>query len=575
MPTLSTRSRITVEALVAALLALLLALLVIGPILGSLDRPWGRGDMFATYVNVDTWGWFGFAHTTHYGFPDGMNLDQSPGLDIIANTFGRLCDAVFGNPFIGLNLIIIVSFPLTAGLAYLALRMVSRGGPLAIVLAAAVTVIPFHFGRALGHTYLATMVGAAAGIVLALAIGQGRVNARTSTAAKVAIALLVIVTAWSGLYYAVFGVLLALTALIWRITRRDSIRHLISSALPPLGIIVLIVIGFIPGLLARITDPLIGALAERSPRESVDLAGSLALALTPAPIAMGPKSGWVNQRIVEMFPDLGATENLLLPNYGTWITTLAALVLVIGWVVRARRGTTPRDIPLIAMLLATTVLFFVPWGLNYLFATMVTPQIRAWNRLLPTLLMLLVIGSVAIIADTRWVRDRRWSVVSGAVVLGVVIVTQVLPFRPAFASGADDGRKAVAEAVSYATALNQAIPERCGVLQLPYVGYPEQGTTVKLTDYEHFIHPLVNEGKDFSYGAVRNTAAGTLTEQIGNVPSRRSIDTLRELGFCAIHLDARGFEPDQWVRVNKTLTRELGEPVASGRRGTWMAYRIG
>ena len=41
------------------------------------------------------------------------------------------------------------------------------------------------------------------------------------------------------------------------------------------------------------------------------------------------------------------------------------------------------------------MLFFVPWGLNYLFADLVTTQIRAWNRLLPFLLLLFILGAAA------------------------------------------------------------------------------------------------------------------------------------------------------------------------------------
>ena len=51
----------------------------------------------------------------------------------------------------------------------------------------------------------------------------------------------------------------------------------------------------------------------------------------------------------------------------------------------------------IAYLIVVCLLFFVPWGLNYLIAGTITAQIRAWNRLTPIILLLFLLGAAAII----------------------------------------------------------------------------------------------------------------------------------------------------------------------------------
>ena len=65
------------------------------------------------------------------------------------------------------------SFPLVAVLAYLCIRMTGLKGPLAIALAVAFTFIPFHWGRSLGHTYLATLYSAVIGLALVLMVISG------------------------------------------------------------------------------------------------------------------------------------------------------------------------------------------------------------------------------------------------------------------------------------------------------------------------------------------------------------------------------------------------------------------
>ena len=162
--------RTAAEAALAAVITAALALLVFGPIWSSMGKPLGDGDMLATYVNADNYGGFGYARTTQFGFPLGMELDYSPNLDHTQNAFAKAVDLLTGSPFWGINLLLFLSFPIVAALAYLLLRMVSRGGPLAIALATAFSLIPYHFGRGLGHTYLAMLYSGVTAMLIAFAL---------------------------------------------------------------------------------------------------------------------------------------------------------------------------------------------------------------------------------------------------------------------------------------------------------------------------------------------------------------------------------------------------------------------
>jgi hypothetical protein len=573
--------RTLVEALVTGLLATGLALVVFGPILSRLGDPLGAGDLLATYVNADAWGGFGFATTTHYGFPDGMNLNYAPSLDIVQNGAARLVGLVTGAAFLGINVVLLASFPVVAVLVYLLLRIVSRGGPIAIALALATSFLPYHFGRGLGHTYLATMYAGVTGVMLALLVALGllpRLLARGRERRGLVIAgtiALVVLTAWSGLYYAAFAVILTGAALVWRVVRGDGWRRILGMAAVPAAIAALAIAGFVPALLAVAQEAPSQPLAERSAQESVTFAGSLSMALTPAPISQLPGMWRYNAAVSEAYADNPPLENTALTNYGTWVTTACALVFVVGWIVRARRREVAATaLPAVGFLTAVTVLFFVPWGLNFIVASTVTAQVRAWNRLLPVLLVLLVTGAMAALVRTRADRLSPATAVAGVLITGIVLVEQVMPFRAAYAEGAATGQVVRALADEYAQAVNTAIPDRCGVLQLPYVVYPEQGTLEELNDYEHFLHPLVNRDKDFSYGAVKGTRAADLAAGLDPIPSPAQVDVLRDRGFCAIHVDQRGLSRPFARLMAAELGARYGEPVAVGRDGDWLLYDI-
>lgn len=567
-----------------ALLTSVLVLITFRPLLGSLDQAWGEGDLLSTYVNANVWNLFTFPWTSTYGYPLGMELSIFPTGDITQNTAAQLIDALFGTTFAGINVVLLLSFPLTAVLAYATIRLVGLSGPLAIALATAYSLIPYHFGRGFGHMYLATMYAGVTGIALAIIVGSGRVQRwLTATPKRRAgyIAILIIlvsITAWSGVYYAVFSLMLAAAAWLWRVLQRDSIKQLTLAALPVIGLAVATVAGVAPSLLRSPLFAPFAPLAERMPYESVQFAGSLAMALLPAPTMTFGFIQPYNTAILEAVAAAPALENTTLPNFGSLITTSALLVFLVGLVIwRRASGAVPHqaraNAALVGYLIAVVLLFFVPWGLNYLFAGTITPQIRAWNRFLPQLLLLFVLAGATFLATTKF-RKYTWSVPVAILIIGVSLAESVLPFRAPYAQSAARNGEITIQARDYAQAVNSQISQNCGVLQLPYMVYPEQGPLLPaLNDYQHFWQPLVNSDKSWTYGSVKFTGASQWAAQLPQIPTLEQTRELTQAGFCGIHLDRRGFRDQNWADITTELTARHGRPV-TGKEGDWAFFTI-
>ena len=564
-----------IDALLAAVITAVLSLFVFGPVLAKVGDSWGPGDMLSHYVNVDTWTAFGHAVNTHYGFPLGMNQNLFPGVDITQNTIASTISAITGNPFIGLNVLIMLSFPITAALAVVALRLVGLTGWWAIALSTAYTFIPYHWGRSLGHVYLGTMYAAVTGVILALLVGTGQAQReRLNPVRIVAIAILVLVTAWSNIYYAAFGLLLTLAAVLFRALKGDDRKQLGFALLPSIAIAVTTVIGLIPAIIARAGESGVAQLGSRAAYESVTLAGNLAMALIPAPVSQLPYMGYYNEAVYGLIDDAPPLENVSGTNFGTWVITAAAVYAVLWWVMTLRRGgRISEDFQLLALLTFIGWLFFVPWGLNALVAEFITAQIRAWNRMIPTLLLLLLLAGAVALRQSTWATRPRVRIIGPLVILAVVLVEQVVPYRTVYASTVDRYSQETRWARDYAVATNAAIPEQCGILQIPRMIYPENGPVPpELNDYEHFWLPLTNRDKDFSFGAVVFTEADSVTADIRGFPDPSAIAAFERLGFCAVHVDIRGIEEDRRERLLATLEAHLGEPMATGHEGDWFLY---
>ena len=435
-----TRWRTTLEAIVTGLLTAAMAIPVFGPVLSKLDVAWSGGDLTSTYADSIAWGGFAYRLTTHFGFPLGMNLNYFPGIDVTENLFAWLTNNVLHTTFAGINLLILVSFPLVAVLAYLTLRLTGLYGPIAVAMAIAFTFIPYHFGRALGHTFLATLYSMVVGLTLVLIIGSGRwqwmLRRKHSWFGILIVLAMTMVVAWSGIYYVAFTLILGFAALLWRIGQRASVRALIVDALPLITILVLALLAFLPSILTLRHSPPLASLGDRLPIESVTYAGVLAMALLPLPWSQIPGLSHYNEKVSTAIAAGPYGESTAATNYGTWITSLAVVVIVIALMVRARRGTreftygAPRaSLQFITYLIVVTILFLVPWGLNYIFAGTVTAQIRGWNRLVPVLLLLFLVGAAAALHRTGAARRLVASLPIAVVVLALVLVDSVLPFR--------------------------------------------------------------------------------------------------------------------------------------------------
>ena len=581
------------ETLITALVAFVISLIVFGPILGLLNSGWAGSDMLSTYVNAEVWSGFSYAPTTHFGFPLGMNLNYFPGIDITENVFAQIVTNITGQPFVGVNLLVIISFPLVAALMYLVIRMTGLRGPLAIALAVTASLLPFHWGRALGHTYLATLYSAAIGLALVLLIGSGQFERLRNLGTKrqkiifnSVISLMVITIAWTGVYFVAFTLLLGLAALIWRFAHRARLKELVIDAVPFIGVGVMAVVGFIPALLTLRADPPLLSLGERLPYESVTFAGNVAVALLPLPQSSLPMLGAYNNKIVEAISAAPWGEGTAITNHGTWITTLALAVMLIGIVLRTRRAPltptadaskangAPVTLAFITYLTVVVLLFFIPWGLNYLFAGTISAQIRGWNRLTPILLWLFLLGAAVVLQRTRIARRMVYALPIAVIVLALTAIDSVLPFRAAYAGSAAEVGGITQAARDYATAVNTAIPEPCGILQLPYMGYPEFGPVRGIHDYDHFWTSLLNPNKSWSYGAVKNTDASVWASQLPEIPNPEQVEQLRLGGFCAIHFDTRGFISEQLPPLEQYLTEHFGAPIATGFEGKWQLYAI-
>ena len=566
-----------------------------GPI-RRIAAPLGSGDLVLSYAVAKMWGDGTPFGNSSLGFPFGMELRAFPMTDILTNALAGLFGLVTDNPFFGLNAVFALSFPVTALVAFWVLGIAGLRGPVAIFMSLAFTAIPYHWLR-LEHVYLATMYSAALGVGLALLIGTGSVERRLRSGPRwrglLVLLGIALVIATSGVYYACFTLLMGAAALVYRFAHGGRWRGLALSVVPLAAVGVFMAVALAPAWIYAHANPTAGAVAGRFSWESVSYSGALTFALLPAPVSRIPGFGPVNDAVSGAFAEgsaVGSAGVLWYADSGSLFTVLALVLAFVGVILAVRRsslGSTVRPLArpdadqdgrvtygLVGTLLGTAVLFFVPWGLNFLFAYAVTPQLRAWDRLIPVIFLLVFTG-----AAVAWqsiglpVRGVR-AVVISVVCLAVLVMDSVVPHRLFFDAAVAGASQEGGAGYAYAAALNSAVPGDCGVLELPYMGFPETAAVAEMPSYAPLWPALTNPDKQWTFGAMKFTRADAWLSELNNTLDQADVERLAAVGFCAVHVDLRGFAAGDDARVVDALTALLGPPVATGHGADWLAFAL-
>ena len=513
----------------------------------------------------------GYFENPSLGAPFGQELyDFAAGTDQLNLDLLRLLGLLFGGPEAAVNLFFLLTFPLAAATAFLVFRMlgVARAG--AVVCSLLFALAPYHFERGEGNLFLTAYWVVPLGAYLVLATlagkplfprrdGASRLRAYASGRTFLTVAFCVTVAS-TGIYYAAFTALLlagaTLIALVARVGRAAVVGGLVSLAL----ILAVVVVHLSPSIAYR-WEHGVNAAAERHPRESeiyglklsdlvfpIDLHRLAPLARFTAkykaaspihsePMALGPvaAAGFIGLLIV-------------------------ALAVLVGR--PARAGP-----PVVRHAAAATVLAFLigtVGGISTVIALLVTPQIRAWNRIsifiafFSFLAVAVALGALGRKLGTAPLRRVAFGAVLAAVlVFGLynqITYNDVPPYALARSYAQDRG---------FVRQIERHLPRGAEVFELPYVPFPEGGQRLDLSEYDLLRGYLHSDDLRWSFGATKGRPEDWADDLAGK-PTATVLDAAAAAGFAGLYIDRFGYS-DRAAALEKDVRARVGsEPLVSG-----------
>lgn len=566
------------EYAVAVLLSLLAVTWVMRLWRADLRVPFayaGDAVVYETFIKgiVDN-GWY--YHNLFVGVPSGLHMYDFPLPDNFHFLTLKIISLFTSDHALILNIFFLLTFPLTAITSLYVFRQFNVSYFPALLGSLLYTCLPYHFFRGEGHLFYAAyyMVPLMVLVILWTYLGKLHLVKRNHTTGKwrvefrsfktVFSLLVAVVIASTGAYYSFFGCFLLLVAGTLAAVLKKDIYALLASVILVAVMVLTVAVNLSPSIvyLRKHGNP---QSMVRAPGEAETFGLKISQLLLPV---TGHRVPWFAQLKTKYSYAPLNTEN----NNATLglIGSLGFLILL-GKLFGSRNGRefspeTPTDLllPLSKFNMAAVLLATIG-GFSSLFALLISPQIRSYNRI-SIYIGFFCLFAIVLLLDAlaqRKFRSEKSRVVF-VVFLGLLLIVGILDqtskiFVPPYAAlNAEfkDDRNFIAK-------VEQSVPGNSMIFQLPYIPFPEHPPVNEMIDYDHFKAYLHSRSLRWSYGALKGREGDVWQRSIATRPLPELVETLAFSGFNGIYVDRFGYH-DKGAALETELSSITGAgPIAS------------
>ncbi len=471
-----------------------------------------------------------------------------------------------------LNLYYLLTFPLCAFATLYFLRRIGVSTATAIAGSLLFAFLPFHVLRFESHLFLSALytLPLAALMVVWIAMGNplfgfqlpADAPSRPGLTRDGVIALVsCILVAWDHPYYAFFTCTLLPVAGLLGSFRFGHRKALLSAVVLCAVITGALVVCLLPNFLYFHAHGRT-AVAQRPPQESEGSPLTLAQLLAPLPNHPIPALSRLRHYYDTnaLLNNENRTASLGLAGSIGFFISLAALF----------RKRCSEFLYSMGIFNLWMVLLGTMGGFGAIFAFLVSPQIRAYNR------VSVFIGFFSIAALMwaldAWLKSQKVQLAIGLLtVLIVVGMFDQLPRHHVSPPAVLEGR--YRQEAAFISQIETSVPPRSMIFQLPYMAYPENGGIYKMTDYDQMVGYLHSKSLRWSYGAMHYRDTDRWLAKVSAEPTQQMVAAVSAAGFAGIFVDRFGYG-DNAVALESQLRNVLKSEPITDSTGRYLFFRI-
>lgn len=517
----------------------------------DLSRPYGyAGDglFHAWMAQRVTEGWL--FDNARSGYPFGSNFLDFPGSDGGDHLMIKIFALVGGGWPAGVKLFFLFGFTTCFIATYVTARAFGLRRSFAVAASVIYTFAPFHFAR-LQHLFYTWYFVAPLFLYLALDIFLTHAPAAStslkSTLRRIPLIVIgMLVLASFGVYYALFGIIILAAAGVMSAVKWGNLCGLKKA--------LMLIIATTFGVFINIAPNLVGTykygpnleVAQRSPAESEIYGLKMMQLLMPAQdhrIASLANVAQLYNRHTPLVNE-NATSSLGMVGAAGFMLALCYLIFA-----PIRDGTNIK-LRLLAVTVFVTFLFSTIGGLGSLFAMLISPSIRGWNRnsiFMACGAVIFFFILLQMLLD-KAPRLAKHSTAIAALLLAVGLYDQTAKACKdctAIQNATFDSDR------QFVQSIEKAVPQGGSVYQLPYISFPEVPPLHNLMNYQMMAGVLQSKDLQWSFGGMKGRPGDLLYRALAKEPMERQLEVVYKLGFDGIYVDRRGYADNGEAIVNE------------------------
>jgi phosphoglycerol transferase len=504
------------------------------------------------------------------GFPFGSSFLDYPGSDAANHLIIKLLGHAGGSAHASLNLFFLMSFPAIVMTAYGVSRAIGLCRAFSLCCAALFAFQAFHFQR-IAHIFFTWYFVVPVFFYFGFRIHFGAAGSIWPRVPLIVSILAIAILASFGVYYALFGAVILIVAGLSAWARHADVRRMVAA----LGMVLAIAAGVTANIAPNLMhDMRVGANPEavhRHASESERYGLKLIQLVLPRQDHRSETLAGIARSYADSRPLVNENTRASLGIVGA----IGLLVLAVALLLKISGRAVDERLCLLGLLALVLFLVGTIGGLGSIFASIVSPLIRAWNR------VSIVIAFASLTAFflalqlliRRYAAPSRQTVLAGvaAVVFGTVgILDQTAAACPACNERTRVGFRLDREFIAK---IEQVLPANAAVYQLPYLPFPEVPPLHRLRAYDLTIGFVHSRTLRWSYAGMKGREADRFFKALAQKPVEEQIDVVRRQGFAGVYVDRRGYE-DGARDLLQRLTALLGQPAATRGDGEVVFFTL-
>lgn len=454
------------------------------------------------------------------------------------------------------NLYVILGFAFTAFTTMILFKYLNCNYWLSLAGSILYSFVPYHFTRLIpGHAELASYYCVPLALIIALRIISKDYPRRRIE--KIQLIVCCVFISVSGIYYAFFSVGIMAAALLINIINTKTIKKNFYAFLS-MGLITLgVVVSVLPSI---IYSKLHGAnllLAHRGTNEAEYYGLKILNLMLPIANHRITVISDLVSKYYNQAPFVYENAHVALGLIGTlgFLTLLLSLLFY-------KQKYIPDRIRELGMLNIVCLLVGTMGGFGVVFAYLVSPQIRAYNRISIYIALISIAGAICLIDFLFKKANKRILIIVVSLLLIVVGVYDQT--SATYVPNYENYKREFTIYDNFVKNIEAAIPEKSLIFQLPYIPFPENPPINKMQDYDLMEGYLHSNTLRWSYGAAKGRYSDAWIQSVSAKPTAEMISTLSYAGYNGLYIDTFGYMPEDLTKLQTELAAIFNEvPVVS------------